>query len=354
MKPLVFLIHGFNSDKSSMSVIARSLKNDYQPITLDLPITFQDLEVAVRKLKKEVLEYMDKCPRAKCYFIGHSTGGIIIRMLMKFEQIAKQTISAIFVAVPNKGNEIAEFVQKLPPLISEIYKPIANLTKKSIANQNLVKPENVLYAGIAGFKSWNSTKAFFNTQNDGVVSVTSVILEEMNDFITLPYDHLEITQHHATVKAIKEFLKTATFNKKIEEYRKMNIGEKFSLIVKENHTDDLISHLTGNIDMKTVNAKVWWNVLDETDGWELQQHKMTTHLRILNPEGVRKGWGKLSTMRKAVDLVCSRIKIDKQSNNETMTDDIYDKIRKLSSLKDEGHLTEKEFIQKKAELLAAV
>ncbi|OQX93225.1 MAG: hypothetical protein B6I17_03675 [Tenericutes bacterium 4572_104] len=354
MKSVVFLIHGFNSDRSSMSLIARGLGREYHPVTLDLSITYQTLDVAVKELGKEVLNHLRKNPKKKCHFIGHSTGGIIIRMLMKFEQIAKQTISAIFIAVPNNGNEIAEATQVLPKIINEIFKPLKQITKKEIYRQHLIKPKHILYAGIAGIKSWNSTNIFFNTQNDGVVSLKSAILKEMKDFRILPYDHLEITQHSITIKLINEFLKNKKFITILEEYKKMNIGEKFKFIVKENYINDLISNLTGNIDFKTVNAKIWWNILGEHEGWELQEHKITSHLRILNPGSVRKGWGKSSTVREAIDLIVSRIKIDEEVNNSTDDNETFSKIKKLKQLRDEDLITEEEFLIKKKELLANI
>lgn len=38
-------------------------------------------------------------------------------------------------------------------------------------------------------------------------------------------------------------------------------------------------------------GRVWWDVLDEDNGWTLQQHKVSGHCRIIDPASVRRAWG---------------------------------------------------------------
>ena len=52
-----------------------------------------------------------------------------------------------------------------------------------------------------------------------------------------------------------------------------------------------------NLELKVMDAGVWWDELDEEDGWKLQRNKLTGHCRILNADCVRVAWGSESSMR---------------------------------------------------------
>ena len=52
-----------------------------------------------------------------------------------------------------------------------------------------------------------------------------------------------------------------------------------------------------NLELKVMDAGVWWDVLDENGRWKLQRNKLTGHCRILNADCVRVAWGSESTMR---------------------------------------------------------
>ena len=52
-----------------------------------------------------------------------------------------------------------------------------------------------------------------------------------------------------------------------------------------------------NLELKVMDAGVWWDELDEDGGWKLQRNKLTRHCRILNADCVRVAWGSESSMR---------------------------------------------------------
>ena len=52
-----------------------------------------------------------------------------------------------------------------------------------------------------------------------------------------------------------------------------------------------------NVEWKTVDAGVWWNVMDACQGWKLEKNIVTYHYRILNPEKKRVAWGDEKAMR---------------------------------------------------------
>ena len=62
-----------------------------------------------------------------------------------------------------------------------------------------------------------------------------------------------------------------------------------------------------NFEWKVMDAGVWWDVLDEKDGWKLERNIVTGHCRILNPEKVRVAWGEREKMEKAFKKVKSQL-----------------------------------------------
>lgn len=57
-----------------------------------------------------------------------------------------------------------------------------------------------------------------------------------------------------------------------------------------------------------VDGGVWWNVLAAHKGWKLEQHKLTTHCRILTPGRKCVAWGGKSEMAAAFEKVKRQVK----------------------------------------------
>ena len=54
-----------------------------------------------------------------------------------------------------------------------------------------------------------------------------------------------------------------------------------------------------NVEMKVMDAGIWWDVLEEAQGWKLEQHVLTGHCRILNSAKRRTAWGGETEMRRS-------------------------------------------------------
>ncbi|MDO4630307.1 MAG: hypothetical protein Q4C70_14105 [Planctomycetia bacterium] len=62
-----------------------------------------------------------------------------------------------------------------------------------------------------------------------------------------------------------------------------------------------------NANLEVVDGEVWWNTIQELDGWKLQQHKLTSHCRILDPNKIRRAWGSESNMNNSFQKVHEQI-----------------------------------------------
>ena len=58
-----------------------------------------------------------------------------------------------------------------------------------------------------------------------------------------------------------------------------------------------------NIESKVIDAGIWWDVLDYSQGWKLERNILTGHCRILNPSKRRIAWGSEAKMRVSFEKV---------------------------------------------------
>ncbi len=184
---VVFIVHGFRSDSSSVNQMARVLTTQHRVFPVDLDITFQNLRSCVTQLMDVVCRVVNDHPIRRIHFVAHSTGGIVVRMLLKITAISDKTAACVFVAVPNNGTVLADAHQiVVPEPLRGLHKPIASLTRDFVQSLDLECPPHIAFGGIAGLKSWRTTRAAFRGPNDGVVAVSSVYLDEMVDFVQVP------------------------------------------------------------------------------------------------------------------------------------------------------------------------
>lgn len=63
-----------------------------------------------------------------------------------------------------------------------------------------------------------------------------------------------------------------------------------------------------NIELKVMDAGIWWDVLEARGGWKLERNIVTRHCRILDPERRRTAWGREADMRTAYAKIVERLK----------------------------------------------
>ena len=57
-----------------------------------------------------------------------------------------------------------------------------------------------------------------------------------------------------------------------------------------------------------MDSEIWWTVLDSSGGWKLEKNKVTGHCRIIDPDKLRKAWGREAEMRSAFEKVKQQLK----------------------------------------------
>lgn len=60
-----------------------------------------------------------------------------------------------------------------------------------------------------------------------------------------------------------------------------------------------------NINFPTMGGILFWNDIANVNGWRMQQNTLTQHIRILDPDNVRRAWGGLDAMERIFDKIAN-------------------------------------------------
>ena len=63
------------------------------------------------------------------------------------------------------------------------------------------------------------------------------------------------------------------------------------------------------VEGRVMDSEIWWTVLDSSGGWKLEKNNVTGHCRIIDPDKLRKAWGREPEMRTAFEKVKSQLKL---------------------------------------------
>lgn len=214
MKESIVLVHGYNKNKKDMLALKKNLEQEgYQAITVDLPLTFQKIEAATEVFAKQMEEIINKLANNIIHFVGHSTGGLVIRHFLAKTELEFNLGRVILIATPNHGSRLAEIAAVLKPLTS-IFKTLDSLQAKNLKELDLSIAREVSLGAIAGNKNNLLLGYLLDAENDGRVKVDSVKDEVLDDFIVLEYGHKEIHHQAETAKLVVNFVEQGQFRVK--------------------------------------------------------------------------------------------------------------------------------------------
>jgi triacylglycerol lipase len=206
----VVLIHGLAGHSTNFWMIKGYLKKKgYTVISFDYPSLLDSPDRFTKNLHKKL---MAKCTEKdwKINFVGHSMGGIIIRLYLE-EYPVKNLGRVVMVGTPNKGSEHADLVKKFPWL-AHVVPAAPELTTSGEKSPLMLPPVDFDLGIIAGNKSVIGLSDNIPGEDDGMVSVESTKVDGMKDFIKIPADHVWLLVHKETLKQIGLFLETGAFD----------------------------------------------------------------------------------------------------------------------------------------------
>lgn len=211
----VILLHGIGHTSWNMRHVERALKDHgYRTLNITYPsckMAIGDLAVFVAKVLKQesVWQYT-----SKVHFVTHSMGGLVTqRYLEDFRaDIPVDKLGrVVMIAPPQKGSEVADFLQNLPPY-KWVFGPAGQELTTTIRNSCKIRPYYELGI-IAGDKGWPYFIAhfLFSDRHDGRVAVEKTKINEMKSHIVIPCTHGFISWEDITHRQVINFLVKGLF-----------------------------------------------------------------------------------------------------------------------------------------------
>lgn len=190
----VVLLHGVLCHSMQMHGLARHLKkNQFIPININYPSRDMDLGSLATWIQAEIRERIPE--GARIHFVGFSMGGLLVRVLI--HQFRPKNLGrAVLLGSPNKGSEVADFLQK-NPLYKWLYGPAGQqLITNQSDFQHVFGPVNYELGIIAGNFHLDPLATWVMPgPSDGKVSVESTKLEGMKEHLVVRSNHLLFPWH---------------------------------------------------------------------------------------------------------------------------------------------------------------
>jgi triacylglycerol lipase len=208
----VVLLHGLRQSSRSMEKMEEVLLNHgYSVINVDYPSTDHSIEYLSSVTLHDILEPINEKSSSPIHFVTHSMGGIIVRYYLKHKKLDNLG-RVVMISPPNQGSELVDLL-KDRAVLERIYGPAA--AQLSLESDSLVKslgPVDFELGVIAGSKSFNPLySAFLPGPDDGVVTIESMKIEGMKDFIILPLTHTFIMKNDDAIAQVIHFLEHGVF-----------------------------------------------------------------------------------------------------------------------------------------------
>ena len=234
--------------------------------------SLRNSEAAWPRLVDE-LAAMSADERARIILVGHSLGArIVIRTLSALSKRGLKIKTAVLLgaAMPNDDYDLELMGRGAFSPILAICNPLDVTLKYFYAT--------VGGEGRAAFGTDGSEKELFNVKE---YSVPTAITRETE---------------------VKAFWGKSTLAKQLASHHALFYLAALHRILQDDSCEDapkLVPQGNVNLNLKVMDAGVWWNVLEEVEGWKLEQNILTGHCRILNPNHIRIAWGGESVMRRS-------------------------------------------------------
>ncbi len=208
----VVLVHGLWRSGFAMRSIASDLEDHgYQTVSVDYPSTQKKIPELVQG---HLLKSYDDCLQTgaeKVHLVSHSMGGILVRQFLQDHALPIGS-KVVMLSPPNQGSELSEKFGD-----SWWYQWIAGPAAVSLsATQDGIisklKEIDEPVGIIAAYRDWSLwPDAWLPQPNDGTVSVQSMKLAEMDDFILINSGHALMRYNDEVQNQIRQFLALGEF-----------------------------------------------------------------------------------------------------------------------------------------------
>jgi pimeloyl-ACP methyl ester carboxylesterase len=208
----VVLVHGLWRSGFAMRSIASDLEDHgYQTVSVDYPSTQEEIPELVQGYLLKSYEECAQTGAKKIHLVSHSMGGILIRQFLQSHSLPAGS-RVVMLSPPNQGSELSEkfgeswwYQWAVGPAGVSLSANQGGIISKL---REIAEPVGI----IAAYRDWSVwPNAWLPHPNDGTVSVESMKLAEMDDFILVNSGHALMRFNDEVQSQIRQFLAVGEF-----------------------------------------------------------------------------------------------------------------------------------------------
>ncbi|MCG7915732.1 MAG: alpha/beta fold hydrolase [Candidatus Thiodiazotropha weberae] len=208
-KEVVVLLHGLARSNTAMWLLKQRLEEaGFHVEAIDYASFNQTSQQIIGNITNQINECC-KSINNRVHLVGHSLGGLLIRAYLEHNQI-QNLGRVVLVGTPNQGSEVADYAnQKWWGQLAGQAALSLGTTKESFPN---TLPEPDYPVGIIAGVRESDNEELIPGLDDGLVSVESTKLRNMQDFIAVPSGHSMMRYNKVVATQTIIFLKSGKFN----------------------------------------------------------------------------------------------------------------------------------------------
>ena len=208
----VVLVHGLWRDGLSMGSIANNLEeHGYQTISTNYPSTQENIPDLVQGYLSKSYNGCVKTGAEKIHFVSHSMGGILIRQFLQGRSLPTGS-KVVMLSPPNQGSELSDKFGDTWWYRWAVGPAGISLSTNQNGIISQLKKIDASVGIIAAYRDWSYwPEAWLPQPNDGTVSVESMKLAEMDDFIMIYSGHGFMRNNDEVQNQIRQFLAVGEF-----------------------------------------------------------------------------------------------------------------------------------------------
>ncbi len=213
----VVLLHGVALSGWAMQPLARAVEAaGYRAVNVSYPSRTLPIEEIARDFLPAQLEAHGVAAAPRVHFVTHSMGSLVVRAYLREHRPANLG-RVVMLGPPNHGSVAADLALDWAPLRWLVGVNLPHLCTGEAGVAPRLGRADFELGIIAGTSRVNPLfAAVMEGEHDGVVTLESVRLDGMSDFLVVPHSHTVMLWREGVMAQVVEFLRRGKFRRGAE------------------------------------------------------------------------------------------------------------------------------------------